>query len=233
VIGLPGTIDNDVWGSDYSIGYDTALNNIVDAIRKLRDTVDSHQRAIILEVMGNTSGWLALESAIAGGAAAVAIPEIPSSWNHERILGCLRAGVKRRYRYFIIVVAEGVLKRAGSDWSTTLKHRIENDGKIHDTDGEPMDVRINSVGHVARGGQPSALDNTIASRLGAAAAEIAKTGMLGNQQVNGNVALGVAGDRVVSHDLDVVTERSPNLVGTSTPLYVLAEQMMLQPHQPF
>jgi 6-phosphofructokinase 1 len=233
VIGLPGTIDNDVWGSDFSIGYDTALNNIVDAIRKLRDTVDSHQRAVILEVMGNTSGWLALESAIAGGAAAVAIPEVPSTWDHERILECLRAGVKRRYRYFIIVVAEGVLRRAGQDWSTALKDRIEADADIHDTDGEPMDVRINSVGHVARGGQPSALDNTIASRLGAAAAEIAKTGMLDGLAIEKDVALGVSGHIVVPTDLDEVTERSPNLVDTSTPLFVLAEQMMLQPHQPF
>ena len=233
VIGLPGTIDNDVWGSDFSIGYDTALNNIVDAIRKLRDTVDSHQRAIILEVMGNTSGWLALESAVAGGAAAVAIPEVESTWDHERILECLRAGVKRRYRYFIIVVAEGVLKRAGRDWSTVLKARIEGDAEIHDTDGEPMDVRINSVGHVARGGQPSALDNTIASRLGAAAAEIAKTGLLDGVPIEQDVTLGVSGHRVIASSLDEVTEKSPNLVDTTTPLFVLAEQMMLQPHQPF
>lgn len=233
IIGLPGTIDNDVWGSDYSIGYDTALNNIVDAIRKLRDTVDSHQRAIILEVMGNTSGWLALESAVAGGAAAVAIPEIEETWDHDRILECLRAGVSRRYRYFIIVVAEGVLKRAGRDWSTELARRIESDDRIHDTDGEPMDVRINSVGHVARGGQPTALDNTIASRLGAAAAEIAKTGQLEGVEVATDVTLGVSGHRVIANDLDVVTENSPNLVTKTTPLFLLAEQMMLQPHQPF
>ena len=233
VIGLPGTIDNDVWGSDFSIGYDTALNNIVDSIRKLRDTVDSHQRAIILEVMGNTSGWLALESAIAGGAAVVAIPEVPSTWDHDRIIESLRAGVKRRYRYFIIVVAEGVLKRAGRDWSTELKRRIESDEHITDTDGEPMDVRINSVGHVARGGQPSALDNTIASRMGAAAAELAKTGAFEGTTITDDVCLGVSGQQVIVTPLSEVTARSPNLVTTETPLFVLAQQMMLQPHQPF
>ena len=83
IIGLPGTIDNDLHGTEFSIGYDTALNNVVDAIRKLRDTIESHRRAIILEVMGNTSGWLALTSAIAGGAAAVAIPEVEETWDQE------------------------------------------------------------------------------------------------------------------------------------------------------
>jgi 6-phosphofructokinase len=84
VIGIPGTIDNDLYGTDFSIGYDTALNNVVDSIRKLRDTIESHRRAIILEVMGNTSGWLALQSAIAGGAAAVAIPEVEETWDRTR-----------------------------------------------------------------------------------------------------------------------------------------------------
>ena len=233
VMGLPGTIDNDIWGSDFSIGYDTARNNIVDAIRKLRDTVDSHQRAIILEVMGNTSGWLALESAIAGGAAAVAIPEEPSTWNHDRILERLRAGVRRRYRYFIIVVAEGVLKQAGADWSTELKRRIENDPEIHDTDGEPMAARINSVGHVARGGRPTAQDNTIASRLGAAAAEIAQTGAWVGEAIEGDVALGVTGHHVAVHALQEVCARSPSRVSESHPLFELAEQMMLRAHQPF
>ncbi|MFT6400299.1 MAG: 6-phosphofructokinase 1 [Bradymonadia bacterium] len=233
IIGVPGTIDNDVWGSDFSIGYDTALNNIVDSIRKLRDTVDSHQRAVILEVMGNTSGWLALESAVAGGAAVVAIPEVAATWDHDTIIESLRAGVRRRYRYFIIVVAEGVLKRAGADWSQELKRRIENDEHITDTDGEPMDVRINSVGHVARGGQPSALDNTIASRMGAAAAEIAKTGAFDGTTISEDVCLGVSGQRVVATTLAEVTAKSPHLVTPETPLFVLAQQMMLQPHQPF
>jgi 6-phosphofructokinase 1 len=121
VIGIPGTIDNDLHGTDFSIGYDTALNNVVDSIRKLRDTIESHRRAIILEVMGNTSGWLALQSAIAGGAAVVAIPEVEETWDIDQILPRLIAGVRRDYRYFVIVVAEGVLKRAGADWSQRLK----------------------------------------------------------------------------------------------------------------
>lgn len=233
VIGLPGTIDNDVYGSEYSIGFDTARNNIVDALRKLRDTVDSHQRCILLEVMGNTSGWLALESAIAGGAAAVAVPEIPESWDHERILERLRAGVARHYRYFIIVVAEGVLRQAGEDWSRELARRIETDAEIHDTDGEPMAVRINSVGHVARGGQPSALDNMVASRLGAAAAELAQLGTVNGTPIEGDAALGVEGHGVLALPLAEVVRQSPNLVDADGPLWTLAEQMMLRSHQPF
>lgn len=233
VIGLPGTIDNDVYGSEYSIGYDTARNNIVDAIRKLRDTVDSHQRCIILEVMGNTSGWLALESAIAGGAAVVAIPEIASSQDHERILQRLRAGVRRQYRYFIIVVAEGVLKKAGEDWSQRLRERIENDPDIHDTDGEPMAVRINSVGHIARGGQPSSLDNTVASRLGAAAAELSQTGCVNGERFDGDIALGIRGHRAHALPLLEVVENSPHVVEETDGAWVLAEQMMLRPDQPF
>lgn len=233
VIGLPGTIDNDVWGSEFSIGYDTALNNIVDALRKLRDTVDSHQRAIILEVMGNTSGWLALEAAIAGGAAVVSIPEVPETWDHDRIIERLRAGVRRSYRYFLVVVAEGVLKRAGADWSNELRRRIESDPNIHDTDGEPMDVRINSVGHIARGGQPSGFDNMIATRLGAAAAELAQLGTLDGVEYAQDVALGTKGVGVVVTPLSDVSARSPRLVTVDHPLFHLAEQMMLQAHQPF
>jgi 6-phosphofructokinase 1 len=233
IIGLPGTIDNDIWGTEFSIGYDSALNNIVDSVRKLRDTVDSHQRAIILEVMGNSSGWLALESAIAGGAAVVAIPEVPESWDHDRIVERLRAGVRRRYRYFIIVVAEGVLKRAGEDWSRELARRIETDPQIHDTDGEPMDVRINSVGHIARGGQPSALDNAIASRLGAAAAELAQSGTWNGVTYEGDICIGTQGHGIQIHVLDEVVERSPHLATSGDDLYLLAEKMMLQANQPF
>ena len=174
VIGLPGTIDNDLHGTEFSIGYDTALNNVVDAIRKLRDTIESHRRAIILEVMGNTSGWLALTSAIAGGAAAVAIPEVEETWDQDELIRRLIAGVRRDYRYFIIVVAEGVLKRAGADWSQRLAKRIETAAPIQEILGHAMEARINSVGHVARGGSPSALDNTLAGLLGSAAADAAE-----------------------------------------------------------
>lgn len=234
VIGIPGTIDNDLHGSDFSIGYDTALNNVVDSIRKLRDTIESHRRAIILEVMGNTSGWLALQSAIAGGAAVVAIPEVEETWDISQILPRLIAGVRRDYRYFVIVAAEGVLKRAGADWSQRLKHAIESCAPIRDGLGHPMEVRINSVGHVARGGSPSALDNTLAGMLGAAAADLALTGRLPDgQQVDGDVMVGCRGPRVIATPLDEVVAQSPRLVTRDSELYQLSQKLMLRAEQPF
>ena len=234
VIGIPGTIDNDLHGTEYSIGYDTALNNVVDSIRKLRDTIESHRRAIILEVMGNTSGWLALQSAIAGGAAAVAIPEVEETWDQDDMVGRLIAGVRRDYRYFIIVVAEGVLKRAGADWSHTLRRRIEEARPIHDMLGHAMEVRINSVGHVARGGSPSALDNTLAGLLGSAAADIAQTGSLGRgQAVEGDIMVGCRGTRVITTPLDEVIAHSPRLVTRYSELYQLSLKLMLSAGQPF
>jgi 6-phosphofructokinase 1 len=234
VIGIPGTIDNDLHGTDYSIGYDTALNNVVDAIRKLRDTSESHRRAIILEVMGNSSGWLALQSAIAGGAAVVAIPEVSETWDHEQIVRRLVAGVRRDYRYFIIVAAEGVFRRAGEDWGEALKRRIEHDREIEAHLGHPMEVRINSVGHIARGGSPTALDNTLAGLLGAGAADIAQLGGLrADEPVEGDVMVGCRGPRVVVTPLDEVIENSPRLVTPDSDLYLLAQKLMLAAEQPF
>lgn len=234
VIGLPGTIDNDLHGTDFSIGFDTALNNVVDAIRKLRDTIESHRRAIILEVMGNTSGWLALQSAIAGGAAVVVIPEVAETWDIDQILPRLIAGVRRDYRYFVIVVAEGVLKRAGADWSHRLKDRIEACAGIHDILGHAMEVRINSVGHVARGGSPSALDNTLAGMLGAAAADLAQGLPLPDgTQVVGDVMVGCRGPHVIATPLDEVVAHSPREVTRDSELYQLSQKLMLRAEQPF
>ena len=234
VIGIPASIDNDIHGTQYSIGFDTALNNVVDAMRKIRDTVESHKRAIILEVMGNTSGWLALQSAIAGGAAVVAIPEVAATYDHDAILRRLAAGIRRDYRYFIIVVAEGVHKRAGADWSQRLSDRIEADRTIREALGGPMEVRINSVGHLARGGSPSALDNTLAGLLGAAAADVIQQGGLpGEPPVPGDAVVGCRGPYPIVTALEEVVANSPRLVTESSPLFLLSEKLMLQAEQPF
>lgn len=234
VIGIPGTIDNDLYGTEYSIGYDTALNNVVDAIRKLRDTIESHRRAIILEVMGNTSGWLALQSAIAGGAAVVAIPEVEETWDTGQIVRRLVAGVRRDYRYFIIVVAEGVMRRAGRDWCERLAREIEQDQAMASYLGHPMEVRINSVGHVARGGSPTALDNTLAGLLGSGAADVAQLGGLeGEAPVSGDVMVGCRGPRVIVTPLDEVIARSPRLVTRDSELFQLSQRLMLSAEQPF
>jgi 6-phosphofructokinase 1 len=234
VIGLPATIDNDIWGSEQSIGFDTALNNVVDAMRKIRDTVESHRRAVILEVMGNTAGWLALGAAVAGGAAHVAIPEVPESWDPDAIMRRLVAGARRDYRYFILVVAEGVMKRAGANWANDLRERIESSTEIAEAWGNHMDARINSLGHIARGGSPSASDNMLAGLLGAGAADIVQLGRApGNPAIDGDVMIGNRGTDLVVHPLEEVVARCPRLVSRDSAAWRLCSQLMLQDEQPF
>ena len=105
IVGLPGTIDNDVWGSDYTIGCDTAANTIIDAINKLRDTASAHRRVIVLEVMGRNCGWLALVSGISGGAEYILVPE--EEYNLDEICDNMTEAYKRGKRYILVVVAEG------------------------------------------------------------------------------------------------------------------------------
>jgi 6-phosphofructokinase 1 len=235
VVGIPATIDNDIAGTDFSIGYDTAMNNVVDAIRKIRDTVESHRRAIVLEVMGNTSGWLALQCAIAGGAAAVAIPEIADSYSIPRLTAAVTAGALRDYRYFIIVVAEGVMKVAGADWMQRLKTSLELEPQLIRHLNGPMEVRLNSVGHIARGGSPTAFDNTLAGMLGAAAAEVIQLGEVEGVRVgmDDHVVVGCRGVDMVAVPLEDVVRRSPRLVTSGSSLYRLATQLTLGVEQPF
>lgn len=232
VVGIPATIDNDLYGTEYSIGFDTALNNVVESIRKVRDTVESHHRCILLEVMGNTSGWLALQSAIAGGASLVCIPEIEELHDTDRIIQRLAEGARMNYRYFIIVVAEGVPKRLGGQWLEALRGRIEASEDIRAALGAPMEVRINSVGHVARGGSPSGFDNTLAGMLGMAAADVVLGGME-DGDAHEDVVVGYRGGRTVVTPLQEVVDRSPRLVTRDSPLYRLSERLMLQDEQPF
>ena len=154
IVGLPGTIDNDVWGMDYTIGCDTACNTIVDAINKLRDTASAHRRIILVEVMGRHSGWLAMMSGIAGGAEFILVPEV--AYDLEEISIELQEMYDRGKRYSIIVVAEG----AGS--------AIEI-GKIISEKTE-IDTRVSILGHIQRGGSPTVEDRIKASMLGEKAA---------------------------------------------------------------
>ena len=154
IVGLPGTIDNDVWGMDYTIGCDTAANTIVDAINKLRDTASAHRRIMLVEVMGRNSGWLAMMSGIAGGAEFILVPEVKFNIDTmcEEIKGMYDAGK----RYSIIVVAEG----AGS--------AIEISKAVEEKTG--IDTRVSVLGHIQRGGSPSVEDRMKASMLGEKAA---------------------------------------------------------------
>ncbi|WP_378954850.1 6-phosphofructokinase [Pelosinus sp. sgz500959] len=150
VIGLPGTIDNDIWGTDYTIGFDTASNTVVDAINKLRDTASSHGRVIVLEVMGRNSGWIAMTAGLAGGAEHILIPEM--SVNLDEICEELTHSHASGKKYSVVVVAEG----AGS--------AVEIGKKIVAVTG--LDTRVSVLGHIQRGGSPSVFDRILASTLG-------------------------------------------------------------------
>ncbi|MBF9252660.1 6-phosphofructokinase [Pontibacter sp. 172403-2] len=158
IVGAPGTIDNDLYGTDYTIGYDTAVNTALDAIDKIRDTADSHDRVFFIEVMGRDSGYIAIPCAIGGGAEIVMIPE--SETTIEKVVDTLRTGWSRSKTSFIVIVAEGDV--AG--------HVTEIAGKVQSALPH-MDARCTILGHVQRGGAPTAADRMLGSQLGIACVE--------------------------------------------------------------
>lgn len=158
VIGIPGSIDNDIWGTNMSIGVDTALNTILDAIDKLRDTASSHERAFLIEAMGRNCGYLAVMSGILGGAEIIITPERPMEM--EEVAKALDDAYTRGKSHAIAVIAEGA------------KYKIQEVAKyIEENHQIGFDVRITILGHVQRGGSPSAFDRLLATRLGVSAVE--------------------------------------------------------------
>ncbi|TYB31551.1 MAG: 6-phosphofructokinase [Candidatus Mcinerneyibacterium aminivorans] len=162
-IGIPGTIDNDLAGTDMAIGVDTALNTIIDAVDKIKDTATSHERAFIIEVMGRESGYLALMASIATGAEQVFIPE--REVNIEKTARKIREGHKRGKKHGIIILAEG----AGNAY--TIGRDLKNI--------LGYEIRITILGHLQRGGSPSAFDRILASKMGAKAVEALANGKSG------------------------------------------------------
>ncbi len=158
IIGIPGTIDNDLYGTDYTIGYDTALNTVVQAVDKLRDTASSHGRLFVVEVMGKDAGFIALRSGIATGAEAILIPETTTYINH--LLQKLSQDKSKKKPSSIILVAEG------DDFGGAYKV-AEAVKESH----PEYDIRVTVLGHIQRGGSPSASDRVLASQLGAGAVE--------------------------------------------------------------
>lgn len=228
LVGLPGTIDNDIWGTEVCIGYDTALNNTVDCLRKLRDTIDSHRRCAILEVMGNTSGWIALSAALAGGATTVMLPEVPESYQMDRVLARVRAAMRLDYRSIIVVMAEGVRRASGNDrLGEDLRAAIEDDPVVREMLGRPLETRLNIVGYLARGGQPSAFDNLLACRLGDAAA----ARVLSDDRTP--VMVGLQNNRVVTQHLEQVVAHSPRLIQPDEELLRVADHLLINEHQKF
>jgi 6-phosphofructokinase len=177
IVGIPGTIDNDIYGTDYTIGYDTALNTVVEAIDKIRDTASSHNRLFFVEVMGRDAGFIALRSGIACGAEAILIPEIKNQV--PNLKDFLEKGFKRRKSSNIIIVAEG--EESGGAFA--IAEKLKDDFKDYD-------MRVTVLGHIQRGGTPSAYDRVTASLFGHAAVQA----LLDDQQsimvgmINGEIA---------------------------------------------
>lgn len=169
VVGIPGTIDNDLYGTDETIGYDTALNTAIENIDRIRDTADAHDRLFLIEVMGKDSGFIALNCGIGGGAELVLIPETVTRMDSvkERILSLM----KSQSRSSIVVVAEG----DGVGGAYSIAESFKQDPAF-----DPIDLRVCVLGHIQRGGSPSARDRVLASRLGVAAVDAL---MEGHQKV--------------------------------------------------
>lgn len=175
IIGIPATIDNDIPGTDLTIGFDTALNTVIESVSKIRDTATSHERTFIVEVMGRESGSIALHAGLACGAESIIVPEI--SVDLQEVSSKLFRGHQRGKNHSIIIVAEG----AGSAWKIAEDLRI-NTG---------FDTRVTILGHIQRGGNPSALDVVIASEMGAKAVELLRSGQ--SDQMTARVSQEVIG----------------------------------------
>ncbi len=177
IVGLPGTIDNDLFGTDTTIGYDTALNTIVQSVDKIRDTATSHERIFFIEVMGREAGFLALNGAIASGAEAAIIPEIATEV--DQLGEFIQHGFRKSKNSSIVLVAESEL----TGGAMGLAERVKNEFPQYD-------VRVTILGHIQRGGSPTATDRILASRMGEAAIHA----LLEDQR---NVMIGIQNDELV------------------------------------
>jgi 6-phosphofructokinase 1 len=157
-IGAPGTIDNDLYGTDFTIGYDTAVNTALNAIDKIRDTADAHERIFFIEVMGRDTGYIAVRSAISGGAEMAIMPETKNSY--KEIISKLKHGTSHSKASHIIIVAEGHEVGRATNIAQKVKEELPE-----------LDTKVTTLGHVQRGGAPTAADRVLASRLGLGAVE--------------------------------------------------------------
>ena len=180
-VGIPGTIDNDIACSEYTIGYDTAMNTAVEAIDRLRDTTQSHDRCSVVEVMGHHAGYLALNVGIATGAMAVLLPEIPFDFERD-ILSRMRKTQITGKKHFIVIVSEGVVN------SQELANQIQA--------ATGVDTRATILGHIQRGGSPSVRDRVNASLMGYHAIDLLDKGI-------SNRVVALSGGQIVDYDVNV------------------------------
>lgn len=175
-IGIPGTIDNDLYGTDFTIGFDTAINTAVEAVDKIRDTADSHNRLFFVEVMGRNSGFIALKTGIGSGAGSVLIPE--RKQDVEDLISNLKKGAKRKKLFSLVIVAEGNPLGGATEMAKLVNERFDY-----------YDTKVTIIGHLQRGGSPTCSDRVLASRLGFAAVE----GLINGEK---NVMVGIQNNKV-------------------------------------
>lgn len=176
IVGIPGTIDNDLFGTDYTIGFDTAVNTAIEAVDRIRDTADSHNRLFFIEVMGRHAGYIALHTAIASGAESVLLPERETSV--ESLVDRLRKNAKRKKLFSLVIVAEGTTIGNANQIADLVKSELSD-----------FEIKVTIIGHLQRGGAPNGLDRVLASRLGHSAVE----GLMDGQT---DVMVGLLNDRI-------------------------------------
>ncbi|TXC91495.1 6-phosphofructokinase [Metabacillus litoralis] len=200
-IGLPGTIDNDIPGTDYTIGFDTALNTVIESIDKIRDTATSHDRTFIIEVMGRHAGDIALFAGLSVGAETILIPE--RQYELDSVVKKLNKGIERGKKHSIIVLAEGVC--SANELAQKMKEKYS------------LETRISVLGHMQRGGSPTGFDRVLASRLGARAVELLQEGKSGR-------AIGMQKQQIVDHDIiEILKQKDPLPEG----VYKLSQELSI------
>ncbi len=201
IVGIPGTIDNDIPGTDLTIGFDTAVNTVVEAVSKIRDTATSHERTFLVEVMGRTCGNIALQAGLACGAESILVPEVP--FDLEDVISKLRRGHQRGKNHSIILLAEGV--GSANTISEELRRR------------SGFETRVTILGHLQRGGNPSAIDAVLASAMGGKAVQALLDGQT-------DMMTAYVNQEVVVRPLEVAYGPRPPF---NRALYELAEQLSI------
>lgn len=192
IVGIPGTIDNDIYGTDFTLGFDTATNTVVEAVDKIRDTATSHSRLFFIEVMGRDAGFIAVNSGIAAGSEEILIPEKDRDINH--LFESLERTSRRNKTSRLVIVAEGDQNGSVYDLERSVKERF----------GDRYETKVTILGHVQRGGRPTCADRVLASRLGVSAVEGLLEGRCG-------VMVGIRNKKIKFTDFDKATKQNPKM----------------------
>ncbi len=192
IVGIPGTIDNDIYGTDYTLGFDTATNTVVDAVDKIRDTATSHNRLFFIEVMGRDAGFIALNSGIAAGAEEILIPE--KDRDVELLFESLEITSRRNKTSRLVIVAEGDKNGSVYDLERRVKEQF----------GDRYETKVTILGHIQRGGRPTCSDRVLASRLGVSSVEALMEGQH-------YVMVGVRNRKLVYTNFEQATKQNPEM----------------------